>query len=68
MIFLVLLGCGTILLDVCTDIILSLVLVKFGLIVSLPGGISAQEISANSQSATVLFPILQYTAEHIMVN
>ena len=68
MIFLVLLGCGLVVLNTWIIIIGCLVLVKFGLVVSLPGGLLAQEISANSQSTTVVSFLLEPIAGNMMVN
>lgn len=68
MIMLLLMGCGFVVLFICTSILECLVLVKFGLVISLPSGIVAQEMSADSQSSTVVCAILSIIAQFMMVN
>lgn len=67
MILLLLAGCGFVVLYTCTYNVSSLTLVKFGLMITLPGGIIEQEVSANSQSATVVSDILEDIAGVMMV-
>ncbi|KAE9395143.1 hypothetical protein BT96DRAFT_923061 [Gymnopus androsaceus JB14] len=40
-------------LNICIEIIEILILVKFGFVLSLPGGLAAQEMAANSQSTEI---------------
>lgn len=67
MISLLLMGCGLVVLQTCTYIIECLVLDKYGLVTSLPGGLVAQEISANSQSATTVSFVLKDIVANMMV-
>lgn len=55
------------LLYICEVIIGSLVILKFGLVVSLPGGLAAQEMAANSQSALMSSLVLQSLCGDVMV-
>lgn len=68
MILLLLLGCGLVMLYICTHIILCLMVVKFGLMVPLPVGPEVQEVSANSKSAETVSVILECIAENTMVS
>lgn len=68
MVLLLMIGCGLEVLYICTDIIQCLVYVKFALVVSLPGGLVAQKILANSQSATNVTLILQEISANMTVN
>lgn len=68
MIMILMMGCGLLLLDICSSITQRLVLVRFGLMVSLPSGLIAQEISANSQSATTVSLISVTVTENLMVS
>lgn len=43
-------------------------LVKYGLVISLPGGLEAQEVSANSQAGTIVSIIFENISENMMVN
>jgi len=54
------------LLYICEVIIGSLVILKFGLVVSLPGGLAAQEMAANSQSALMSSLVLQSLCGDVM--
>lgn len=67
MILLLLMGCVSTVLYMCGDIIICLVLVKFGLVVSLPGGLGAQYMSANLQSATTASANLSTSSQFMMV-
>lgn len=68
MIFLLLVGCGLVILYISSDIVGCLAEVKFVLVVMLPGGIAAQESSANSQTAVIAAFIWQAMSTNMMVN
>lgn len=68
MILLLLIGCGLVLLNCCTVAIACLVLVKFGLVISLPGGLVVQEMSASSQSSFFFAVIADAIVSNIIVN
>jgi len=63
---LLLMGHGLIMLCICTDIIICLVFDKYDLVKSLPDGLVAQEMSAQSQSAATVSMKLQIIAENMM--
>lgn len=65
MILLLSMGCGFGVLYICTLIVESLVLDKYFLVVSLPGGLKAQAISADSRSFIV--SIVEVFSGNIMV-
>ncbi|KAE9403391.1 hypothetical protein BT96DRAFT_1080538 [Gymnopus androsaceus JB14] len=55
-----------IVLDTCQINIVNLVLVKFRLVVSLPSGLVAQQMAANSKSLFIVASILQYWSENLI--
>jgi len=67
MIMILLMGCSLIMLYTYASSIDRLVLVKFGLVVSLPGGLAAQVMAANSQQAATVSFVLQDIAAVLMV-
>lgn len=68
MIILLLIGCGLLVLYICAITVECLVLLKFGLVVSLPGGLVAQEMSANSQPVITVAVIWQAFCINMTVN
>lgn len=68
MTLLLIMGFGLVVVNICTVIVICLVLDKYSLVVSLPEGLMAQESSADSQPAIITAFILQAISGNLMVN